>query len=190
MVSGDWYTNCYSLDYLDGRTLREFVVSFLRAAGSRSRYHTLQAMFEASKPAFGIDQDSSSAAEAFLREHSVDEARLVADAARELATVQESQWSFEALKETVTMIAESTSQGKYGIMDGAERLADPKKAYAALLQWIRWAVVRAQTGPSMIIVMSVYGRRVTLQRLEAAQQLLQGVEADGNKRQATRSGQS
>lgn len=156
---------------MDGRTIREFVVAFLRA-GFTGRYNSPKAYFEACKPVFGIDQDPSSTAEAFLKEHSVSEIRAVADAARELANIPENQWSLDTLKETLLTVADSLSQGKYGIMDDAERLQDPKYAYATLLHWIRWALIRAHRGPSIIITMSLYGRRVTTQKLEAAQQTL------------------
>lgn len=151
--------------------MREFVVAFLRA-GFTGRYNSTKSYFEACKSVFGIDQDHSSTAEAFLKESSMSEIRAVADAALEMTNVPESQWSLDMLKERIPIIAESLSQGKYGKLKDAERLKDPKDAYATLLHWIRWALVRVRWGPSIITIMSLYGRRVTLQRLEAAQQTL------------------
>ncbi|MCJ1247406.1 Glutamate--tRNA ligase mitochondrial [Trapelia coarctata] len=156
-----------NLDYLDGRTMREFVVAFLRA-GFTGRYSSAKAYFESYKSVFGINQGSSSTTQAFLKERPLSGISEVADAARDLANIPESQWSLETLKERLSMIAESLTQGKDGILDDADRLQDPKYAYATLLAWIRWALVRVHWGPSIIHIMSLYGRRVTLQRLEAS----------------------
>ena len=182
-------TKYSSLDYLDGRTMREFVVAFLRA-GFTGQFSTPRAYFEACKQVFGVDQDLSSTAAVFLEEHSMTELQAVANAAEELASVSEDQWSLDTLKKTLRIVAESLSQGKYGNLVDAERLKDSPYAYATLMHWIRWALVRVRQGPSIIKTMSLYGRRVTLQKLEAAQQTLQRVQGGENESQATDSGHS
>jgi len=160
--------------------MREFVVAFLRA-GFTGRHNSTKSYFEACKSVFGIDQDHSSTAEVYLREKNMTEIRAVAEAALELTNVPESSWSTDILKERLLIIAQSLSRGEYGMLEDAERLNDPKYAYATLLHWIRWALVRAQRGPSIITIMSLYGRRFTMQRLEAARQTVDEVGEKGRK---------
>lgn len=157
--------------------MREFVVAFLRA-GFTGRFNSSKPYFEACKSVFGLDQDHSSTVEVFLREKPMSEIRAVAEAALELTNIPEGLWSLDMLKERLLVIAETLSQGKY---KDAEKLNDPKYAYATLLHWIRWALVRVQKGPSIITIMSLYGRRVSLRRLEAAQQTLGAVGGKGGK---------
>ncbi|MCJ1377020.1 Glutamate--tRNA ligase mitochondrial [Xylographa soralifera] len=162
-------------EILNGRTLREFLISLLRLDTSSS-FTTASSFVERHRSIFGYRQSEPDRARMFQTERPRHEIRLIAEAAQHIGDVPRDQWSVAALKSQIASVVQDIVRKDHFNQENAESLKDAKYVNNSLLAWIRWAIVDGQKGPSMFDIIELLGRNTTLQRLEAAELRLSTIQ--------------
>jgi hypothetical protein len=173
--------NIDSLDILNGRSLREYIIALLKI--NIGRDPTAQIFYEHHKHLFGIQSGRTyQLHDVFPETASLDDIRSIARATNQLADIPETDWTAETIQQKINSIAED--------MDTHVQGKESKTPYGDLLHWLRWALVQGHPGMSMFKWMELSGPRVTLDRLEVAQELLDNGRNISNPMEETKAAMS
>ena len=105
--------------------------------------------------------------------------RAIVSAAYQLFNVPTNCWTVSHLKEQMSAIVNQLCNTalETNDLEEADQFRDPKIINRRLSQWLREAIMGGLPGPSMVDTMVLLGRSVTVQRIESAGGLIQGVES-------------